>query len=256
MKKFVVWAENAHRIKHGKVTNISGYRIIVLFEDHTSAYADMRGGCSVTISVVGDTTFTNGDIRVPGLRVGDPVVVFLGKNPDWVHAWCHAVDYNNVKHRYEHDMEIARAALEKVTARRQKERGEWLEKARPIENVQQSLEALGQFRIVGAHKFHQEVDMRPKKLVTGSMSLARLLSERDRKMITFIPFQKWSPNDDLHQWIERQVGDEWVRVKLSDDDLDWLTLGLEGRVGIDDLSEIIARITKPTGQVQALRLVA
>lgn len=242
-------------VKSGFVTSLGGSIGTILFNDKTSAYFRMADGCHVSFDTnVRAVKFTSAiDVKRPDMQnrpnSREVVAVINRFNPDWVYVWAYPMEYIEALDTQADFQEAL--DLEAEVRAREMERQDQERRARALEQeilnskkqaCRQEIDSPGFFRIAQAHKFREEVTVRPPKPATGPMKLFDLIGSIAQGKVAFCPSQPRGCNDTLLMWFEKQVGETWVKVDLNLGDAIFLLNTCQDGANLEEAQTIIARL--------------
>lgn len=230
MKKFIV--RSFENIKHGVVTSLRGRIGIVMFDDKSSAYFNAIDGAEIACDRANhQVTFVSGSIEPLTMQMPPVkrriVAVLNDRNQDWVFIWG-----------YENEYRQARNALALVQEENQRRENESIK-------FNQLLDSLGNFRIVKQHCFDEETEPRNPTILAGPMKFPLLLSCLEKGQVKFVRSQKHGKNDVVSQWIEKQVDRVWVKVEISDEEIDTLIENSVSNVAVNTIIDRLANVGIP-----------
>jgi hypothetical protein len=239
---------NKRDVKVGFVTSLSGNMGTILFNDKTSAYFRMADGCHVSFDTDAQAVKFTAAADIKRLDMKDipnnrEVVAVINRfNPNWVYVWSYPTEYTEALNAEADFYEALELEAEARNREWEKQRAELTVREAAQKKCCDAINALGLFRLARAHKFHQEVLMRPAKPATGPMKLIDLLISIGTGRVKFVRSEERGDNDTIFMWFEKQVGDSWVKVDMSGSEAVQLVEVSKGKSILETVQPIVDRL--------------
>lgn len=228
MNKFYITPMSVREIKRGLVIRFEGGVWVVSLDDGTYVSIDKQSACQFSVDENDRLVcFVSGHVDGPyinGSNLNRRRVV-VRRDPD--NLKCAFV------WGYEHSYRQAQNALAKIELAIKKEQDR-------KNATRQCVDSIGECRIRQSHHFREQAEPCGFKTIYGPRKFSALIMDIVTRRQLFFRSLPRGVNDTMSQWIERNVGDNWVKVEISDEEICSLAEALE--IG-GDAVEIINRIT-------------